>query len=373
MKLLKRESMSSRVGELERVMNALRSGSDIEASTLLARLRLGERVDDVARSLPPTAFMLPMRNPPRYVKCRLSIPSAWCILMTQRFSLLAQDSTSTSNSGMSQESMYFTSDTSGTAILRHNSSASHASSSEQHPGWAPGPSSTAPYLRSTGKSKQSAALSSELIEGSPFLSLLFDRQDYLLAISGSEDEDNTDSEFDKMLDPRLLFEGGKRPAGSPMDTSASRLPTPDKRETVKSIHATHLRGRQPMVNTIQIHPNLNLRKLFGNLPFSSGVRANNYPEDVQDTQVNNLFLPTWAMMTVNTRPDPGSVKYAFPGILEEATAMLESGIPLEQVLEQHPNIAALFDEAEFRKSGILSRWAAGMVHSMMLKGMYAQV
>ncbi|KAJ4983975.1 bZIP transcription factor [Stagonosporopsis vannaccii] len=368
MKLLKRESMSSRVEELERVMNVLRSGSDIEASTLLARLRLGERVDDVARSLPPTAFMMPVSNPPRYAKGRFSIPSAWCTLTTQSFSLLAQDSTSTSTSGVSQESVYFTSDTSGTANLRHDSSASHASSLEQRTGWAPGPSSTAPYLRSAGKRKQSAAPSSESVDGRQFLSLLFDRQDFLLAVSESEDEDNADSEFDNMLDPRLLFEGGKKPAESPMDTSTSRLPTPDKGETIRSIHATHLRSRQPIVNTIQIHPNLNLRNLFGNLPFSSGVRANNYPEDVQDTQVNNLFLPTWAMMTVNTRPDPGSIKYAFPGILQEATAMLGSGTPLEYVLEQHPNITALFDEAEFHKSGILSKWAVGMVHSMMLKG-----
>lgn len=75
MKLLKRESMSSRVEELERIMNVLRSGSDIEASTLLARLRLGERVDDVARSLPPTAFMIPVSTPPRYAMGRFPILS----------------------------------------------------------------------------------------------------------------------------------------------------------------------------------------------------------------------------------------------------------------------------------------------------------
>lgn len=208
-----------------------------------------------------------------------------------------------------------------------------------------------------------------MADGRQFLSLLFDRQDYLLAISESEDEDNADSEIDSTLDPRLLLEGGIRPVGSPMDTSASRLPSPEKGETMRSIHITHLRSRQPIVNTIRMHPNLNLRNLFGNLPFSSGVRANNYPEDVQETQVNNLFLPTWAMMTVSTRPDPGSVKFAFPTILQQATIMLESGAPLEMVIETHPNIAALFDEFEFNRSGILSRWAAGMVHSVMLKGM----
>lgn len=287
--------------------------------------------------------------------------------MTRHFSLRAQDSTGTSTSGVSQESMYFLSETSGKPNVRHDSSASYAASSEQRLGWAAGPSSTASSSRPARKQKQSSAPNSA-IEGRPFLSLLFDRQDYLLAISDSEDEDDGDADLDNMLDPRLLYEGGIKPAGSPMDTSASRFPSPDKGEVVRSIHATHLRGRQPIVNTIQIHPNLNLRNLFGNLPFSSGVRANNYPEDVQDTQVNNLFLPTWAMMTVNTKPDPGSAKFAFPGILQEATAMLDSGTPLENVIESHPSISALFDEAKFNESGILSRWAVGMVHSMMLKG-----
>ena len=64
MKLLKRESTSGRIEELERVMSALRTGSDIEASTLLARLRLGERVDEIAKSLAP-AMATFTSNPPR--------------------------------------------------------------------------------------------------------------------------------------------------------------------------------------------------------------------------------------------------------------------------------------------------------------------
>lgn len=273
--------------------------------------------------------------------------------------------------------MYALSDTVRNPTSRHDSSASHGSTSEHRPSWITVPSTTATSSRSGVERRVSNVPSSDLVDGRQFLSLLFDREDYLLAISESEDEDNADDNgLDRTLDPRLLFEGGKLPMGSPMDTSSSRMPSPEKAEkgdTVRSIHVTHLRSRQPIVNTIRIHPNLNLRNLFGNLPFSSGVRANNYPEDVQDTQVSNLFLPTWAMMTVNTRPDPGSIKLAFPNILQEATAMLDSGTPLEFVIETHPNIAALFDEEEFKTAGILSRWAAGMVHSVMLRGMYCLV
>lgn len=74
MKLLKRESMSGRIEELERVMNTLRSGSDIEASTLLARLRLGERMETIAKSLPPTTPSMLVSNPPRYAEGRFPIP-----------------------------------------------------------------------------------------------------------------------------------------------------------------------------------------------------------------------------------------------------------------------------------------------------------
>ena len=51
MKLIKRDGLSSRLEELDRIINALRSGSDEEASNILARLRLGEKVEDVASSL----------------------------------------------------------------------------------------------------------------------------------------------------------------------------------------------------------------------------------------------------------------------------------------------------------------------------------
>lgn len=250
--------------------------------------------------------------------------------------------------------MYTLSDLAAHSARQENSSAIYASSSEQHPSRTT-PDLTARTRQPTARGKQPTVS----IEDHQFLSLLFDRQDFLAA---SEDEDDT--ALDGTLDPRLLFEDG---TSSSRYGSISRLPSPEKLE--QSIYATHLRSRQPIVNAIRIHPNLNLRNLFGNLPFSSSVRANNYPVDVQETQVNNLFLPTWAMMTVSTRPDPGSVKFAFQAVMHEANALLESGTPVESVIEVHPNVAALFVESEFHTSGILSRWAAGMVHSMLLKGM----
>jgi len=65
MKLLKRDNMSGRVEELERIVNFLRSSSDLQASTVLARLRLGERVEEVAKSLPVAPSPLGPSKPPR--------------------------------------------------------------------------------------------------------------------------------------------------------------------------------------------------------------------------------------------------------------------------------------------------------------------
>lgn len=370
MKLLKRDGLAGRYEGMERVINALRSGSDSQAVTLLARLRLGERVDEVAKTLPATATLMPVSTAPRYANADFSFPFARCSSMTRLPSLHTQGSPGASASVLSQELIHPSSEYTSPSTLRHNSSVPYTSLSEHRPSW-PGPSSTASALRSSGKGKQPTAPNGDdVIEDPPFLSLLFDRQDFLLSISESEDDDPSDTDTDKTLDPRLLFEGGINSVGSPMDMSSSRMPSPEKKEFGRSIHVTHLRSRQPIGNTVKIHHNLNPHNLFGNLPFSSSIRANNYPVDVQDTQLNNLFLPTWAMMTVSTIPDPGSVKLAFPAVFQDATALLESGTPVALVMEAHPNIAALFDEGAFNTSGILSRWAAGMVHSLMLKGVY---
>jgi hypothetical protein len=121
------------------------------------------------------------------------------------------------------------------------------------------------------------------------------------------------------------------------------------------------------VNTIRIHPNFDLRNLFGN-PFSSSIETNHYLANDQNAQAGNLFLPTWAMLPVNTVPDLGSLRRAIPGVIREATSMMNMGVPVEQIFGIHPNIAALFDKEVFKSSALLSKWAVGMVHSVYLRG-----
>lgn len=207
------------------------------------------------------------------------------------------------------------------------------------------------------------------------LHILFDREDFLRANDESEDETDLGNEQDTTVDPRLLIQasnlesvsGGAR---SPMDLTKSVVPSPQKGQFGRSLHITHMENRQPIVDTIRIHPNLNLRTHMSNIPLAGTDWLGNYTSTVHDMSASDLVIPAWAMMTVNTRPDLGTIRDAFQGILLDATNSLENGTPIDVIVERHPNIAALFHEEEFQRSGILSKWAAGMVHSMLLKGVF---
>lgn len=109
-----------------------------------------------------------------------------------------------------------------------------------------------------------------------------------------------------------------------------------------------------------------LSNLFGNLPFSHAVRANYYPEDIQNHQVNNLFIPTWAMKVVNS--DWDGISYgALKTFLEESKAMILGGVSPDAIFGVHPYVGALFDESTFKRGPPLSQWAARMVKSIKVK------
>jgi hypothetical protein len=276
---------------------------------------------------------------------------------------------------MSHEQAFDTSK--GASKFRKGSSISMTSPTSQHTGWSPSASTPSSSFAPLGKGKQVGA--GDGAEDQPFLVPLFDREDYLLTRDEAGEESEEEDDFqDRRIDPRLLqqvssFDNVGNAAPPSQRPSRSQRPSPNRQNTMGSVYPTHLAGRQPIVNTIRIHPNLNLRNLFGNMPFSSSIRSNNYPGDIQDTQINSLFLPTWAMLPINTVPDPGSLKRAFPGILEQATTLMSMGVLTEQIIETHPNIAALWDEDVYNNSGVLSKWAVGMVHGVYMKGTPRQV
>ncbi|ENH69280.1 Nitrogen assimilation transcription factor nit-4 [Fusarium oxysporum f. sp. cubense race 1] len=117
---------------------------------------------------------------------------------------------------------------------------------------------------------------------------------------------------------------------------------------------------------LRIYPNY--ENNFGNLALSNSIRANGYPRHIQDAQIRNIFVPSWAATTLNTELDPGDMSNAFSDIYQKATSLLEKGEPVNRVVGDHPNIAALYDQDQFDRSCLLSQWAARMVHSVKCQG-----
>ncbi|KAL6154243.1 hypothetical protein ACJBU6_07518 [Exserohilum turcicum] len=347
MKIMKRDSITGELEDLKRIVTSLRSGTDDQAAAILARLRLGDAPEDVAKSLSMTSSPAASTQPP---------------------SLLGQESTDTSGSAMSHESVFNPSKPA--SKFRHGSAPSLTSPTTQNAAWSPSAPLPQSLFAPPGRGKHAGAG-----EEPSFLSPLFDRDDFLLAKAEAEAEsEEADDDMEgSNLDPRLAkqasnFELRPIPSSSSKTSSHSQRRSPQRQHTIRSIYPTHLAGRQPIVNTIRIHPNLDIRRFFGKMAYSSTAEANQYSSETQNAQTNNLFVPTWAMLPINTVPDPGSLKRTVPSILQEAASMIGTGQPMQDVIEKHPNIAALFDEDVFNKSGILSKWAVGMVHGVFLKG-----
>ncbi|RSM13237.1 hypothetical protein CDV31_005941 [Fusarium ambrosium] len=172
---------------------------------------------------------------------------------------------------------------------------------------------------------------------------------------------------------RQLASGAPEVRGPILDFLAGNK---QPQEIIRALRIDHSLGLRPKSTERRQGPSLsaflrvhsNFGNSFGNLPLSSSIRANNYPPDVQDAQLRNFTVPIWAVTTLNTLPDPGGLREAFTSVYNEATRLLQEGASLEKVVGTHPEIAALFDQEEFDKSTILSKWAAQMVHSVKLKG-----
>lgn len=84
---------------------------------------------------------------------------------------------------------------------------------------------------------------------------------------------------------------------------------------------------------------------------------------------SELPLPSWALMTLNTRSASGSMGSAFMMIHAKFTALIQTGRAQSDIFGRLPNVSALFDRSEYQKSSLLSQWAASMVHGFKLQGL----
>ena len=100
---------------------------------------------------------------------------------------------------------------------------------------------------------------------------------------------------------------------------------------------------------------------FGNLPFSSAVKCNQYPADIQQMQERNLFLPAWAM-----QPIVGSTGTLdpFEAIFTNLESHLARGVSVEELCGTHAYLGALDDEVSFSRAPLLSQQLAHIVHDI---------
>jgi hypothetical protein len=171
-----------------------------------------------------------------------------------------------------------------------------------------------------------------------FLSVIFKRKDFLLPTAGHENSE----EADKQL---------VMPTASP--AASQRL---------YGVFDDNL------LATWSSYPNVGNGYAISSV--FDVVRFDSHSHHVRKTQVQNLPILPWALMSVNTRSDPGSVQSAFTSIYDKATASIRRGTSEEEIFGSHPNIAALYNKEEFEGSSMLSRWAASMVHSLKLEGSF---
>jgi hypothetical protein len=103
---------------------------------------------------------------------------------------------------------------------------------------------------------------------------------------------------------------------------------------------------------------------FGNLPFSSGIKANHYPAVAQQGQLQNYYTKhKWAMMTATDGHGIDSVTKVWADTLREARQMVAEGANPDDITGTFPPVAALFDKNEYENAPMISKWAVQFIYS----------
>ncbi|KAJ3471826.1 hypothetical protein MRS44_001925 [Fusarium solani] len=103
---------------------------------------------------------------------------------------------------------------------------------------------------------------------------------------------------------------------------------------------------------------------FGNLPFSSGIKANHYPPEAQRSQLQNYYAKhNWAMMTANDGHGMASVTKAWADTMNKARQLIASGVKPDELTGPFPTVAALFDKREYDTAPMISKWAVQFIYS----------
>lgn len=100
---------------------------------------------------------------------------------------------------------------------------------------------------------------------------------------------------------------------------------------------------------------------FRNLPFSSAIKCNGYPESIQQMQERNFSVPTWAMEPLSANTDTHD---PFHALFADLLSYVTRGIHIDALCGTHAYVGALDDEAAFSRAPLLSQTIARIVHGI---------
>ena len=304
------------------LVDVLRSGSDLEATTVLARLRLGEPVEEIVQTLSTNSHVLPDNvetcavTPGLDSSMGFMVPSSNFELSTDRLAEL-------STTGI------------GLDIL-------------SGPEELPIPN-----------------------ENGHFLHAIFEREEFLLpGVSHEDDEDPS-----KQLVVPATFSRTPQSSSTALLRDSDNLATAPNTACGPSSCVT-LNGERAFPTDIKVSRHSraawatypNVRDGLATPPSFEVIQTDSSLHQFQAVPTREPSIPSWAMMSVNMDSGSSSMNSAFTRIQDMTATLIQEGTPQEEVFGTHPNIAALFDEEQYKSSSILSQWAASMVHSVKLKG-----
>lgn len=103
---------------------------------------------------------------------------------------------------------------------------------------------------------------------------------------------------------------------------------------------------------------------FGNLPFSSGIKANHYLVVAQQGQLQNYYAKhNWAMMTANNGHGVDLVTKSWTDTLQKARRMVAEGANPDDLVGTFPSVAALFNKNEDENRPMISKWSVQVIFS----------
>jgi hypothetical protein len=202
-----------------------------------------------------------------------------------------------------------------------------------------------------------------------FLCLIFKREDFLLSVARRGDSEEADKQLVK---PTASFIAPQRSCAALEDFGSSKTsfhssykPSPCEPKEIEVHNDAY--ACQNLFATWSSYPEMG--NGFSISSIFDDTHSDNHPHDAQKTESQDLLLPPWCLRIVNTRSGPNSAHSTF-AIHSTATALIENGSSQEEIFGEHPNIAALYCKEDFKRSPMLSQWAASMVHSIRLEGLF---